>query len=206
MRRLRLSAGEVSEMRRMFAAGPPHRRPDPGARCPPHRRRGYRAPPDLPRCSRRPLGDYPDGPPPERRGGRGVMGAPDQRVRAAQAVGHCPCARVLDDNAGVELDVAAARHATLHLTVPQEGCTPPEPHTPPEGRASHTELRPSINIIYPRLGGLTQSGLCVSPVPAQLWRWVPVRERKTPRALLTHAPLESHTATGRFPSVYSCGW
>ena len=82
------------------------------------------------------------------------MGAPNQRVRAAQAVGLCPCGRVLDDDAGVEIDVAPARHAALRLACPSWGGTPPGPHNPPEGRASHTELRPSKYIIYPRLGGL----------------------------------------------------
>ena len=80
------------------------------------------------------------------------MGAPNQRVRAAQAVGLCPCGRVLDDDAGVEIDVAPARHAALRLACPSWGGTPPGPHNPPEGRASHTELRPSKYIIYPRWG------------------------------------------------------
>ena len=49
------------------------------------------------------------------------MGAPNQRVRAAQAVGICPCGRVLDDDAGVEIDVAPARHAALRLACPSWG-------------------------------------------------------------------------------------
>ena len=122
--------------------------------------------------------------------GRGVGGGattvvdirvddPPYEDRAGQAEGLCflrdrprPGGRVLENNAGVELDLAPARLATFRHGNPLAGwalgpapsvtgwCTPPCRTPPPEGRAGHTKLKTLIYIIYPRFRGFTSIELC----------------------------------------------